>query len=345
MIKASRIGALIGLMMVACGAWAQSQPPSPSTVKAAEQQQHHPGESDDGASPKKNYADAPPISAVVSPTINAEHAQDSHRDERDNKSSNTNYVEIIGSVITVISTIVIAIFTWRLSNSTKNLWEETKASGQTARDAADAASALAAAARDQAALMEAQRGVMQLTLEATQKAANAAELSARAAIGVELPKLILVSLDFPTNGTRTLAEKIQSPYINIVMKNYGRTPAFITSHCIAIHRGESLPAEPRYPQIANEGADAVAEGGKEFKTVDVRILDPIPSEMIDAIRKGDLSFWVYGFVRYRDFLGDSHESKFCRAFMRIFVEGESDDNRERYIFVDWDENKKYTESH
>ena len=56
------------------------------------------------------------------------------------------------------------------------------------------------------------------------------------------------------------------------------------------------------------------------------------------IRDGQIPLWIYGFVRYKDFLGDMHEMRFCKKFIRVFP-------GEIYIFDDWTENKKYTESY
>jgi hypothetical protein len=196
----------------------------------------------------------------------------------------------------------------------------------------------------QSILLKRQIREMVKATAATEKAANAAELSAKAAIGVELPKLFLTRLNF-ANDTRTLFDMIQAPYIRIGMKNYGRTPAFVTSNCIAIYRGKDLPEEPLYWQIANVSAgDSVVESDKDYEVRDIRHRDPVSNETVFAIQQGELSFWVYGFVRYKDFLGESHEAKFCRLFMRIFIEGEKTDLG-RYMFVDWDKNKKYTESY
>lgn len=328
-------------MTIAWGAWGQSQPPASGAAKPSGAEQPLTNRSTENSSPIKNPAPAPAVSLAASPAINANPTHTTERKESDNSSRGREWIEIIGSIITVLATAVIAVFTVRLSDSTKNLWEDAREAGKTARDAANAAAALVRAAQAQVELMDVQKGLMQSSLEATQKAANAAELSAKAAIGVELPKLMPVGLDFAAREV-TLKEKIRLSLINVSVKNYGRTPAFITSHCVEIVWGQGLPAEPDYRQTAKVSPDTVVESGGLYELKGLFPRATVPEEAAEAVRDGTLSLWVYGFVRYRDFLGEPHESRFCKDFVRVFT---PPDDREIYFFGDSANNKKYTESY
>jgi hypothetical protein len=79
------------------------------------------------------------------------------------------------------------------------------------------------------------------TLKATKDAADAAKLSAQAAIGVELPVLFVSKVDFHTqeSGIST---------VTLTITNYGRTPAFLTHESADISVG-SLSKTPDYKNI------------------------------------------------------------------------------------------------
>jgi hypothetical protein len=68
-----------------------------------------------------------------------------------------------------------------------------------------------------------QKGLMGEALEATKKAANAAELSAKASIGVSIATLLLSRLAFGETGAASLDAILQSPNIDVSLKNYGKT--------------------------------------------------------------------------------------------------------------------------
>ena len=121
-------------MMVACGAWGESQPPAPSAAKHTAPEQAHSAQANEKSASDKNSPPVAPISIIVSPTISAQPAASDQRKDGNDKAPPKDWVEIIGSAVTVIATIVIAIFTWRLSDSTKSLWEETREAGKTAKE-------------------------------------------------------------------------------------------------------------------------------------------------------------------------------------------------------------------
>src|ERR1700730_16241059 len=82
------------------------------------------------------------------------------------------------------------------------------------------------------------------TALATLKAARAAVMSATTAVGVEIPRLILFHLDLANTGVATWTAALQNPPVDVSVKNYGRTPAFVISRSVEIFWGATLPAQP-----------------------------------------------------------------------------------------------------
>lgn len=173
-------------------------------------------------------------------------------------------------IIVALFTIIIGIFTWKLSRSTQRLWETT-----------------ATQARDNLR-----------AIEATEKAANAAKISADAALGVELPRFVVTSMRLEWDGTE--------PLISITLTNHGRTEALITGECLIYRKEPALAPNPRYPMHTQRRIDF----GKIIKTGESHtIKESIPTD--DINKDSDIPIiWGYGYIKYRDFLGGKHTSGF-----------------------------------
>ena len=72
------------------------------------------------------------------------------------------------------------------------------------------------------------------TALATLKAARAAVMSATTAVGVEIPRLILFHLDLANTDVANWTAALQNPPVDVSVKNYGRTPAFVISRSVEI---------------------------------------------------------------------------------------------------------------
>jgi hypothetical protein len=175
---------------------------------------------------------------------------------------------------------------------------------------------------------------------ATEKAANAADLSAKAAMGVALPNLILSHLDFGAMGAADFDARLQAPKIDVQMVNYGKTFAIRTHQSMEIVCIDVLPEVPVYKNVVrlpfagmvvdqNEGCQLVQTQRWMFSLEDVR-----------EIKSGRKFLWVYGFISYEDFLGKGHVRRFCQ---RLYIT----DSGNGYISFAGDENtpKAYTESY
>jgi hypothetical protein len=178
---------------------------------------------------------------------------------------------------------------------------------------------------------------MKDSIAAAKESANAAVLQARAAIGVELPKIILSRVHFGDTGAASLASRLQSPKIEISVTNYGKTPAFLLRQAIEIEVCALLPAKPVYPSAFDLPPETVVEYKNKFPLGTARPKCPLSPEDIQAILDGNTRLWVYGYVYYRDILSEPHMARFCKLFMP------PSSPRYRYLFVD-DHAPAYTES-
>jgi hypothetical protein len=169
---------------------------------------------------------------------------------------------------------------------------------------------------------------MKASIAVAKEAADAAMLQARAAIGVELPRLILTKLDFGDMGAAGLASRLQLPKIEITVTNYGRTPAFLLGQAGEIEICPVLPDKPVYPNAFDLPPETIVEYRQRYALRTVRPRNPTSPDDIQAIIDGRIRLWVYGYVWYRDFLGDRHMARFCKLFLPPSnIDG-------RYHFVD-----------
>jgi hypothetical protein len=303
-------------MMIACGSLAYAgmleksvSPVTRQTVGADKGAQKQ-------SEPQQQSPDKAP--AVVNVTVtNEPQYTAAHAPQKANAESSkwTDPITLFTGLLFAVGVLQVWVY-WKQ----KSVMEKALHATQTAANAADIS---AKAAQTQVGLMasqanvaSAQKDIMQSSLEATQKAAEAAELSANAAIGVELPKLLLSSLEFGDTGAADFDAILQSPNIRAVVKNYGRTFAAIKYQSLVIVCAKSLPEAPDYKGIYPVPfAGVVIEKGEEWQLM---VIDRpyFPTEDTEAIKSGKKFLWVYGFVTYQDFLGTPHERRFCQ---RLYI--------------------------
>jgi hypothetical protein len=143
-------------------------------------------------------------------------------------------------------------------------------------------------------------------------AADAATQAARAAIGVELPKVFIENLEFQESSSGTLFENLQFVRVAISVKNYGRTPAFLRQQSAEMLIAGWPPEKPEYPNAHDLESGRIIEGGKTYDLPVARLRNEVPDdETINAIIEGKTNVWVYGYLFYRDFLNEPHRLGFC----------------------------------
>ena len=106
--------------------------------------------------------------------------------------------------------------------------------------------------------------------------------------------------------------------INVVctIKNYGKTPAWVTALGLKRHlveNGQALPDEPNYKnkdeeQVQPRG-EVILPPGESIQQV-VRLLPP----QVADVRTKKLTLYVYGYIRYRDAFGQRRQTKFCHEY-------------------------------
>lgn len=198
------------------------------------------------------------------------------------------HFEAFLATISVAATVAIAWFTLTLKQSTDNLWRAAEKQRRDARLA-----------------LKVQIAGMKASIATADRSAKAAELSAKATIGVELPRFT-----------------IDGPHIHIVkgdhraripMVNHGRTPAEITASCLIVREGFNLPSVPRYPfaLVQSAGLSTVVDKGGRYI---VEQITPISDDVWQLVLTSKEGLWAYGYIDYLDFMKAEHREGFCVRF-------------------------------
>jgi len=149
-------------------------------------------------------------------------------------------------------------------------------------------------------------------------AANAADLSARAAVAIELP-IMIVDPDNGSFGDRIEFGRRTEEFciMRIGYKNEGRTKAFPVEVAFGWTIGNELPANPVYRETRPFAIDSSI--GPDILQVDtVNLWVDLPDGSHDQIRGGTTTFWFYCRLAYLDFMQTRHEAGFCwRRFESI----------------------------
>lgn len=170
--------------------------------------------------------------------------------------------------------------------------------------------------------------LMRSTIQDAAIAARAAELNARAAVGIELPiirftPLELASTDalIPADGAPYAAAITDGPPTRFSalgdfrVTNYGRTPAFPVEFAVGWAVAAVLQSEPVYSQrdrvnhakVVTTSAEQEQECHLGARHLGIELSD----EQIANITAGQSFLWVFGCLYYRDFLDDPREARFC----------------------------------
>ncbi len=146
--------------------------------------------------------------------------------------------------------------------------------------------------------------------EAARKSAEAAALQARALVGVELPRLELgrVALVYADQSVR---QALKAPSVELGFINFGRTTAFIVERCIEVRMTPTLPPDPVYNASETLPLVEAVESGASAGASAPRRLGDLAESQVQQLLSGAATLWVYGFVRFRDFLGMDHKTGFC----------------------------------
>jgi hypothetical protein len=171
----------------------------------------------------------------------------------------------------------------------------------------------------QAGHMERQTKILEDSVTAAQTSANAAEKSATAAMGVAVPVLMLEEFRLIPSASQTLVDDLKMPRMSISVKNYGQSPAFLTSFAVQF-TCEELPQVLSYPSLLHFDPVEALESRqiRQLEAAEVSPWSPFSEEDAEAIASGTKTLTVYGCVWYGDVFGTTiHLLPFARYAVEI----------------------------
>jgi hypothetical protein len=154
---------------------------------------------------------------------------------------------------------------------------------------------------------------------AAESAAQAANLSAKAGISVELPivklnRLTLLKLS-PGGMSPAIAGQMLpvASRLMIDFKNAGRTAAEATTQCVEWRVADKLPETPVYERFFPYAPSAFFPPDDADPIVALQNYDIVLTpDQLSAISEKRAFLWVYGYVAFRDILtGGHHEFRYC----------------------------------
>jgi hypothetical protein len=163
--------------------------------------------------------------------------------------------------------------------------------------------------------MAVQTKVLQESLAAAQKAADAAEKSASAAMGVAVPTLAVYKFSFINEGRQSPEAFYQYPRIRLELRNYGQSPAFLRKYAICLSWGNEQTGKcPIYPFDEEQVIDAGAT--YRFTEIDLEVLDLPPQAVVGDLVRGKRGLTLAGWVSYKDIFGSPiRRLTFCKALL------------------------------
>ncbi len=194
-----------------------------------------------------------------------------------------------------------------------------------AKEAADTSAVTTAdtltALKRQADAMDKQTVILASSVEAAQKAADAAKASADIATGTSLPKLMIQEFKSIGSSSSSVREFFRFPRLDITIKNHGQSPAFVSAWLLCFHCGD-IPLEPEYNlKLGVSLQKTVVEPGHTYTLPRLypRNQQEFTDEDVTAIIARQKAFWAYGFITYKDMFGNPlMRFKFCERVLNIY---------------------------
>lgn len=183
-----------------------------------------------------------------------------------------------------------------------------------------------------------QKNLMEKSLDASYAAAESARQSAVVAMNVQSARIALLRVVFGSTGASNWDARLQSPSIEVVLKNYGATTAFVESVGLEVIWGVNLPPEPDSTHSIDVEPETVIDPQEIYTLRNKDYRRMIPSEDLKAIKEQKMFIWVYGHLQYRDFLNQQHITRFCKQLLPSMLKNG------HYQFVETTHNALYTNS-
>jgi hypothetical protein len=141
------------------------------------------------------------------------------------------------------------------------------------------------------------------------QAADAAVLNAKAAIGVELPIIIFELELHRESGTTGIVTDAPGKLsiLKILYKNMGRSAAEMLRLCVEWRVIDILPERAVFERMIDFAPGSMLDSAVAEQTIPMEL----QGAEVAAIKNKTKSLWVYGFLRYKDFIGDQHQTPYC----------------------------------
>lgn len=148
-------------------------------------------------------------------------------------------------------------------------------------------------------------------IEVAVKSANAAELSAKAAIALQMPILRISPSKLAWGETLDDGEVRAGCYVHdITYANLGATKAFPIEVRYGFTVGEQLPVTPSYPFVETFTANTILDPGQSFAK---RLTGEMSAELTDwpVICSGKKDVWFYCSFVYEDLMRSRRVTSDC----------------------------------
>jgi len=179
------------------------------------------------------------------------------------------------------------------------------------------------AMHEQITEMSTQTDVLERSVAVAKESADAAKQSADIASAVSIPTLVVHEFDLGNPPGASLEAMLQFPTAKLVVKNYGQTPAFLSSWKV-IFTCENLPDIPNYSDHPGSGMVLDKEvirpdDSYTFPTFSGWQRQEFSLEDVRAIMEKRKILNVYGYVCYGDIFDNPiRRLKFCETAINLF---------------------------
>jgi hypothetical protein len=269
--------ALAFLAAIASDSWGQSKQPSSGANPPSKQSTQPPA-------PDQRGTDQSPVVVKILPAPNTEKQTEKQEREWQEK-------ELIDKKL-AFDTQRIADYTWWLASLTGCLF---------------------AIAVIQAGFFFWQLRYMRKGMEDAAIAANAAALSARAAIALELPIITAEPDGFSWGNSRRVGDEMLIDSFGIERVrffNSGRTAAVLLEIAFGYTIGNHLPSEPSYTLTKPFSIGCLLQSEPFSKAINEFEFD-VPAGTYNEFRASSTKIWFYCNLIYLDFMQTRHEAAFC----------------------------------